>query len=349
MTRPPPPALLSVVVPCYNEEPCIEETHRRLVAVLAAIPALDFELVYVDDGSRDATLDLLRGLGRRDARVRVLALSRNFGQQVASSAGLEHAAGDAVVIMDADLRDPPEVIPDLLDRWRSGVEVAYGVRAGREGETAFKRWSARAFYRVLNRLAEISMPLDAGDFRLLDRKVVDAVLAMPERSRFLRGMVWWTGFRREPVFYRRAARAAGETRYPLHRMVRLALDGVLSFSRAPLRLATWLGVAVTAAALAGGASAAALGLFTEVRAPGWTLLLIAILFLGGAQLLMIGVLGEYLGRIYGEVQQRPLYLVRERLGFARRAGDGENGAAHREESPDSSRRPDHGPRPTGSS
>ena len=310
------PVLLSVVAPCYNEEPVIRETHRRLVATLENVPALDFELVYVDDGSRDATLDHLRAIHRADARVRVLALSRNFGHQIAVTAGLQAASGEAVVVIDADLQDPPEVIPDMLDCWRRGADVAYGVRTARDGETAFKRWTASAFYRLLSRLADVPVPLDAGDFRLLDRQVVDAFLAMPERDRFVRGMVAWTGFRQEPVPYRRAARAAGETKWPLRKMLRFAVDGILSFSHAPLRLATWIGFLVSAFALLGIAYAVALRLLTDVWVSGWTLLFIAICFLGGVQLVVLGVIGEYLGRIYSEVKRRPLYLVRERLGFA---------------------------------
>ena len=228
-----PASLLSVVVPCCDEEAVIGETHRRLVATQEAVPELDFELVYVDDGSRDTTLNLLHELQRADARVRVLALSRNFGHEIAIIAGLKCAAGDAAALIDADLQDPPEVIPEMLERWRRGADVAYGLRTEREGETRFKRWAASVFYRLLNRLVDIPIPLDTGDFRLMDRKVVDAVLAMPERDRFVRGMVPWTGFRQEPVPYRCAARAAGETKYPFGKMLRLAIDGILSFSLAP--------------------------------------------------------------------------------------------------------------------
>ena len=318
----PPPArlaagtLLSVVVPCFDEEAVIGETHSRLVATLEAVPDLDFECVYVDDGSRDATLNALRDLHRADARVRVLALSRNFGPEVAVAAGLEGAAGDAVAIIDADLQDPPEVIPKMLECWRVGADVAYGVRTERDGETRFKRWAASAFYRLLNRLADVPVPLDTGNFRLMDRKVVDAVLAMPERDRFARAMVAWTGFRQVPVSYRRAARAAGETKYSFVKMLRLAIDGIMSFSLVPLRLATWLGLLACSLALAGIVYALVLRVFAAVWVSGWTLLFIAVLFLGGVQLLCVGILGEYVGRIYGEVKRRPLYVVKERLGFA---------------------------------
>ena len=306
---------LSVVVPCFNEEAVIRETHRQLVSALEQVPELDLELVYVDDGSRDGTLDLLRGIQRTDSRVRVLVLSRNFGHQIAVTAGIQGTQGDAVVVIDADLQDPPDVILDMLNRWRKGADVAYGVRTQREGETAFKRWTARAFYRLIRRLTDTAIPLDTGDFRLMDRKVVDAFLAMPERDRFVRGMVAWAGFRQEPVPYQRAARAAGETKYPLKKMLRFAIDGILSFSMVPLRLATYIGFLASGLALLGIVYAFALRLLTDVWVTGWTLLFIAILFLGGVQLVLIGIFGEYLGRIYGEVKRRPLYLVAERLGF----------------------------------
>ena len=306
---------LSVVVPCFNEEAVIRETHRQLVSALEQVPELDLELVYVDDGSRDGTLDLLRGIQRADSRVRVLVLSRNFGHQIAVTAGIQGTQGDAVVVIDADLQDPPDVILDMLNRWRRGADVAYGVRTQREGETAFKRWTAKAFYRILGRLTDTAIPLDTGDFRLMDRKVVDAFLAMPERDRFVRGMVAWAGFRQEPVPFQRAARAAGETKYPLKKMLRFAIDGILSFSMVPLRLATYIGFLASGLALLGIVYAFALRLLTDVWIAGWTLLLIAILFLGGVQLVLIGIFGEYLGRIYGEVKRRPLYLVAERLGF----------------------------------
>ena len=315
MSRDGPPALLSVVVPCFSEEAVVRKTHGRLVAVLEEIPGLDFEIVYVDDGSRDSTLDLLRELQRADQRVRVIALSRNFGHQIAVTAGLQSVVGDVVVVIDADLQDPPEVIPEMLDRWRDGVDIAYGVRTERAGETKFKRWTAFAFYRLIRRLANIPIPLDTGDFRLMDRMAVDAFLAMPERDRWVRGMVAWTGFRQEPVQYKRAARAAGVTKYPFRKMLRFAVDGILSFSLVPLRLATWLGLFTAGLAMLGVLYALVVRLFTAIWVSGWALLFIAVLFLGGVQLVMLGILGEYLGRIYGEVKRRPLYLVKERLGF----------------------------------
>ena len=325
---PPPEAadrgrgLLSVVVPCFDEEAVIGETHRRLVEVLEGIPGIGFELVYVDDGSRDSTVDLLRRLQQGDRRVRVVVLSRNFGQEMAATAGLEHAGGDAVVLIDADLQDPPEVIPEMVERWRDGVGVAYGQRTVREGEGPFKKWSAALFYRFLARVADFSVPRNTGYFRLMDREVVEALLSLPERARFLRGLVAWTGFRQEAVRFRRAARFAGETKWPLHKMVRLALDAVLSFSSFPLRLATWFGAAAIAGAAAAGGYALVLRLATGAWIPAAAALFVAVLFLGGAQLLAVGILGEYVGRIYAEAQRRPLYLVADRLGFGPGAGPG---------------------------
>jgi polyisoprenyl-phosphate glycosyltransferase len=309
------PPLLSVVVPCANEEAVLFETHRRLTEVLSSIPSLAFEILYVDDGSTDATPSLLRKLQRTDGRVRVIRLSRNFGHQVAITAGMEHATGDAVVVIDADLQDPPEVIAEFVEQWRQGNEVAYGVRSERDGETAFKLWTAKLFYRLIGRLSETSIPLDTGDFRLMDRVVVDALLAMPERDRFIRGMVSWLGFSQVAVPYRRAPRLAGKTKYPLFKMIRFAMDGIVSFSTTPLRLATYLGFAVSGLAGLGILYALYVRLFQNNWVQGWTSIAIAVLFLGGVQLICLGIIGEYLGRTYGESKRRPLYVVRERLGF----------------------------------
>lgn len=307
--------LLSVVVPCYDEEEVIHETHRRLTAVLGALPDLEYEIVYVDDGSRDRTALLLQQLQRGDRRVRVVRFSRNFGHQIAVTAGVEHAGGDAVVLIDADLQDPPAVIAEMVERWREGYDVAYGVRTDRPGESTFKRATATGFYRLINRMSETDIPRDTGDFRLMDRKVVDALESMPERDRFVRGMVSWVGFRQVAVPYRRDARLAGESKYPFFKMVRFALDGITSFSVQPLRVATWLGFAVSAMALLGIFYALGKRLFTDDWVTGWTAIMIAVLFLGGVQLLSLGIIGEYVGRIYGEAKRRPLYLVAERHGF----------------------------------
>ena len=308
--------LLSIVVPCYNEDAVLPELHRRLVAVLEQIPDSSFELIYTDDGSHDGTPDLLRQLQASDARVRVVALSRNFGHQLAVTAGLEHATGEALVIIDADLQDPPEVIPEMIERWHDGYQVVYGLRATRGGESMFKLWTAKAFYRLINLVSDIEIPLDVGDFRLLDRKVVDVLLAMPERDRFLRGMVSWIGFKQVAVIYDRAPRRAGESKYPLMKMLRFAVDSVLSFSFVPLRLAIWVGFGAIAASFAGIVYALVIRLYTTDWVRGWASIFTAVLFLGGVQLITLGIVGEYVGRIYAEVKLRPLYVVRERLGFA---------------------------------
>jgi dolichol-phosphate mannosyltransferase len=305
-----------VVVPCYNEEAVIEQTHQRLRAVLTGLDDLDFELIYVDDGSSDRTADLLRHLQSEDPSVRVVRFSRNFGHQVAVSAGIDHAVGAAVVLIDADLQDPPEVIRDMVALWREGYDVVYGVRTDRIGESAFKLATAKAFYRLMNRLSDTVVPLDTGDFRLMDRRVVTALQSMPERDRFVRGMVSWIGFRQTALPYRRAPRAAGESKYPLVKMLRFAFDGITSFSAAPLRAAVWLGFSASGFAAVGILYALFLRLWTSMWVTGWTLLFIAILFMGGVQLISLGIIGEYVGRIYGESKRRPLYLVQERFGFA---------------------------------
>jgi dolichol-phosphate mannosyltransferase len=310
--------LISVIIPCYNESAVLPETHRRLAEVADRLEdAGQFEFIFVDDGSKDETARVLHELTRADERVRGLRLSRNFGQQIATTAGLEHAAGDAVVIMDADLQDPPELIEAMLERWREGYHVAYAQRTERTGENAFKLWSAKLFYQLVHRISKSPIPTDTGDFRLMDRQVVDAFLRMPERDRFLRGMVSWVGYRQIAVPYKREARFAGTTNYPLSKMVSFAIDGIVSFSYAPLRLAVWTGFFVIGVAVLGIVYAVLLRFFADpsqwVR--GWASLLVAILFMGGVQLISLGIIGEYVGRIYGEVKQRPLYLVWERFGF----------------------------------
>ena len=307
--------LLSVIVPCFNEASVIVDLHRRLSAVLEAVAAMDFELIYVDDGSTDGTLELLRRIQRRAPQVRVLALSRNFGQENAITAGLQHASGDAVVIIDADLQDPPEVIPDMIERWRAGADVVYGEREERQGETALKRWLAAVFYRILARTATVPIPMDVGCFRIIDRKVADALLAMPEGDRFFRGMVTWVGFRQERIRFRRAARAAGSSSYGMMRMLRLAMDAILSFSLLPVRLAVGLGCAATGLAVTGAIGIALIGLFTGEWIGVGAALAIALLFFGGGQLLVLALIGELAGRTYWEVKRRPLYLVKERIGF----------------------------------
>jgi glycosyltransferase involved in cell wall biosynthesis len=312
-------ALLSVVVPCFNEQQVLPDTNHRLVTTLERLP-LRFEIIYVDDGSTDLTPEVLRELAARDERIRVVRFSRNFGHQMAITAGLEYASGDAVVIIDADLQDPPEVISDFVEKWMSGYEIAYGARVDREGESVFKLWTAKLFYRVISRLSDTEIPLDTGDFRLMDRRVVNALLSMPERDRFVRGMVSWLGFSQVAVPYRRAARFAGTTKYPLRKMLKFATDGIASFSIVPLRLAAWMGFLASFLSVCGIVVVLLeryLGVLGLVR--GWSSTVIAILFMGGVQLMCLGIIGEYVGRIYGETKRRPLYIVRERIGFERKS------------------------------
>ena len=308
------PIELSVVVPCFNEEEGLREANRRLTFSLEKLE-LRFEILYVDDGSSDTTFAVARALQADDSRIRVLSFSRNFGHQMAITAGIQHATGGAVVVIDADLQDPPEVIGDLVEQWKLGHDVVYGLRTEREGESAFKLWSAQLFYRVISRLSDTEIPLNVGDFRLMSRRAVDAFLSMPERDRFVRGMVSWLGFSQVAVPYRRAPRMAGETKYPFFKMLRLAADGIMSFSIVPLQLATWLGLASAMIALLGIALILANRLFTRSWVPGWASITIAVLFMGGAQLVCLGLIGEYLGRTYGESKHRPLYLIKARLGF----------------------------------
>jgi polyisoprenyl-phosphate glycosyltransferase len=306
---------LSVVVPCFNEEDVICSTHRRLTSALEDAP-LTFEIIYVDDGSTDATPELMRELQTQDSRVRIVRFSRNFGHQIAITAGLEHASGDAVAIIDADLQDPPEVILEFLRKWMDGYDVVYGVRTERDGETAFKLWTAKFFYRFISKLSETPIPLDTGDFRLMGRTVVEALLSMPERDRFVRGMVSWLGFSQIAVPYRRAAREAGATKFSLFKMMRFATDGIVSFSISPLRLAMWTGFAASGVAIVGIVLALLeqwFGVAGLVK--GWTSTFIAVLFMGGVQLICLGIIGEYVGRVYGESKRRPLYIVREKAGF----------------------------------
>jgi polyisoprenyl-phosphate glycosyltransferase len=307
--------LLSVVIPCLNEEQVLSKTHSQLVRVLNEAP-VGFEVIYVDDGSTDSTAEVLRALQAQDPHTRVVRFSRNFGQQIAITAGLEHASGDAVVIIDADLQDPPAVIFEFLGKWMDGYDVVYGVRKEREGETQFKLWTAKLFYRLIGQLSDTRIPVDTGDFRLMDRRVVDALLSMPERDRFVRGMVGWLGFSQTAVAYHREPRVAGDTKYSLFKMIRFALDGIFSFSIFPLRLATWIGFAASGLAIL-GIIIVLLDKYFAVpgMVKGWSSTVIAVLFIGGVQLICLGIIGEYVGRIYGESKRRPLYVVRERIGF----------------------------------
>lgn len=301
---------LSLVLPIYNEEPVIPELHKRLAAFLGDVGE-SWEVIFVDDGSRDRSREMLRALAEQEPRYKVVGFARNFGHQIAITAGVDYAEGEAVVVMDADLQDPPEVVKAMIDKWREGFDVVYAVRTKREGETFFKKVTAAAFYRLLRKMIRIDIPLDAGDFRLMSRQVVIALRSLRETHRFVRGMVSWVGFKQTAVYYERPARFAGETKYPLRKMMRFAIDGVTSFSTVPLRFATWLGMLAGVIAIGAAFWALWTKFFGTGVVPGWTTLMMLVAFGSSAQLLMTGILGEYIGRIYEEVKRRPLYLVSE--------------------------------------
>jgi glycosyltransferase involved in cell wall biosynthesis len=305
--------MISVVVPVFNEEEVIGLFHRRTSDVLASIEDLDYEIVFIDDGSHDGSWQKLAALACNDPHLRLLKFSRNFGHQIAITAGVDEARGDCVVVIDSDLQDPPEVIPLMVAEWRKGFDVVYGVRSEREGETAMKLMTASLFYRLLGRLTNVQIPANVGDFRLMSRRVVEQLRLLREKDRFVRGLVSWVGFRQTGVTYHRQARQAGETKYPLQKMVKFAFDGITSFSTAPLRLATWLGYLAAALAVLYLISVfvqRAMGITVE----GWATIMVAMLFLGSVQLICLGILGEYLGRIFNEVKPRPMYVIEERLG-----------------------------------
>jgi dolichol-phosphate mannosyltransferase len=301
----------SIVAPVFNELETLPVFYQRIVEVMEEVGD-SFELVLVDDGSRDGSYQVMRELHERDPRVRCVEFSRNFGHQIAISAGLDHARGRCVIIIDSDLQDPPEVIPKMIARWKEGAEVVYAQRVKRTGETRFKLITASAFYRLITRITAVDIPRDTGDFRLLDRTVVDALVAMREHHRFMRGLSAWVGFRQEAVHYERQERYAGETKYPLVKMVRFSLDAITGFSYAPLQLATSLGFLLAGVSLFGIVVAVLLRIVNHAIV-GQATTLILVLLMGGIQLIFLGVLGEYLGRIYDEVRARPLYIVREVL------------------------------------
>ncbi len=303
---------LSVVVPVYNEEPVLAAFHRRLVAVLDALAA-DTEIVYVNDGSRDATMCLLSELHRTDPRVAVIDLSRNFGKEAAMSAGLDHVRGDAVVVIDADLQDPPELIPDMVRAWQTGSDVVLMRRANRDNESWFKKATARAFYRAIGRIGTIEIPADVGDFRLLSRRAVAALARFPERSRFMKGLYAWIGFPSVEIVYDRDGRFAGKTKWNYWRLWNFALEGITSFSDAPLKVASYVGFATSLLAFGYGMFVIGKTLLYGDPVPGYPSLVVLVLFLGGLQLMALGIIGEYLARMFTEVKARPLYLVQQSL------------------------------------
>jgi dolichol-phosphate mannosyltransferase len=303
--------LCSVVVPMYNEEEVLHETYRRLTEVMKN-SGVSYEIVFVNDGSRDKTYSMLNEICDKDKRVKLLDFSRNFGHQIAITAGMDHSIGQCVVVIDGDLQDPPELIPEMIKKWKEGYDVVYGKRISRKGESFFKKLTATVFYRFLKSMTDVNIPVDTGDFRLIDRRVCEALKHVNEKNRYVRGLVSWLGFKQTAVEFEREERFAGETKYPLKKMFKLAFDGITSFSYKPLKLATYLGTFISLASF--------LYLFfiiiqriffPETLQPGWASILAVSLFFNGITLLMLGIIGEYVGRIYDEAKGRPLYLIRK--------------------------------------
>lgn len=309
--------LISIVVPCYNEEEVFAETYKRLTDSFTSLDSnlYDYEIIFVNDGSKDATLQMINEKVKADPHIKGINFSRNFGHQIAITAGLDNCKGDAAVVIDADLQDPPHIILEMIKKWEEGYDVIFGKRVERAGESAFKLLTAKWFYRFINRLSDVDIPLDTGDFRLMDRNALDQFLSMRESYRFVRGMVAWIGFNQTFVEYDRESRFAGTTKYPLKKMLRLASDAILSFSNTPLKVATFVGFITSFAAFIGIVYALIMRIFIKDYVEGWTLLMISILLIGGIILLVLGIIGEYVGRIYGEIKRRPLYIIKEKTGF----------------------------------
>ncbi len=304
----------SVIIPMYNEQAIIQETYRRLKEVMEMTEE-SYELLFINDGSKDRSAEIIKQLGFWDETVKLIDLSRNFGHQIAITAGMDYVSGRAIIVIDADLQDPPELILQMIGKWKEGYEVVYAKRVKRSGETWFKKTSASVFYRVLRASTEISIPVDTGDFRLMDRKVCDELKRLPETNRFVRGLVSWVGFRQTAVEYVRDERLAGETKYPLKRMIKLSLDGITSFSHKPLKLAGYAGLLLSGSGLIYLLYVLYLAVFTDATMKGWASLISITLIFNGFVLLMLGIMGEYIGRIYDETKGRPLYIVREFQGL----------------------------------
>ncbi|WAA09213.1 glycosyltransferase family 2 protein [Fervidibacillus albus] len=302
----------SIIIPVYNEESVIRETYTRLKMVMDQTDG-SYELLFVNDGSDDDTLKIIKELAYYDGSVKYLDFSRNFGHQIAITAGMDYAAGEAIVIIDADLQDPPELILEMIQKWEDGYDVVYAKRTRRKGETLFKKITAHLFYRLLRAATDIDIPVDTGDFRLIDRKVCNLLVEMRERNRFVRGLVSWVGFKQTAIEYERDERFAGESKYPLKKMMRFSLDGLTSFSYKPLKLASILGFLLSFGSIIGMMFIVYLKLFTELTVTGWSSLLITILFFNGVILIILGLIGEYIGRIYDEVKNRPLYILKDQL------------------------------------
>jgi len=304
--------LVSLVVPVFNEQEVLGAFYERTSRALGSIESMSYELIFIDDGSRDTSYEQLAAFAAKDPHVQVIKFSRNFGHQIAISAGIDHARGDCVAVIDADLQDPPEVIADMVSQWKQGFDVVYGVRSDRAGETRLKLWTASMFYKMLGRLTNIHIPPNVGDFRLMSRRVIDQVKTLREKDRFVRGLVSWVGFRQTGVTYRRDARYAGETKYPFRKMLKFSFDGITSFSTLPLKLATWMGTITAVIAVM-----YLLGVFVQklmgYTVQGWATIMVAMLFMGSVQLICLGILGEYVGRVFNEVKPRPMYVVEEIL------------------------------------
>ena len=305
--------LHSIVVPMYDEEAVAEEFVRRATAAFSAFE--DYEIIIVDDGSRDRTFEIVSSLAEKDPHLKIVRFARNFGHQTATTAGIDLAAGETVSVIDADLQDPPELIGQMVDLWRDGADIVFAVRESRSGESAFKKATASAYYRLLRRIAKVDIPVDTADFRLMSRKAVEGLKAMRERSRYMRGLVGWMGLERAQITYHRDARYAGETKYPLRKMAKLALDGIISFSTIPLHAATILGIGAAGLGFVFAIYAIVRKMTGGYVVPGWASIMVSVLFIGGVQLITLGVVGEYIGRIYDEVRARPLYLIRDVRGF----------------------------------
>lgn len=305
----------SVVVPVYNEEEVINVTYKRLKDVMDGLD-ITYEIIFVNDGSRDRTRELAMEICKNDKNIKFIDFSRNFGHQTAITAGMDYASGDAVVVIDADLQDPPEVIPEMLEKWREGYDVVYGQRVKRQGETFFKKVTAKIFYRTLNRLTDVEIPVDTGDFRLIDRKVCDALKKVDEKNRYIRGIISWLGFKSIAVPFVRQKRFAGTTKYPLKKMLKFASDAIISFSHKPLKLATYFGFFLSFASFAYLIVTIILKVFSIIQTvPGWASIVAINLFFNGIILLILGIIGEYIGRIYDEAKNRPLYVIRELVNF----------------------------------
>jgi dolichol-phosphate mannosyltransferase len=306
--------LLSVVIPVYNEQEVITETYKRLNQTLYNLD-MNVEYIFINDGSKDDTYLKLKEISVTSSAVKVINFSRNFGHQIAITAGMDFSKGDAVAVIDADLQDPPEVILKMVEKWKEGYEVVYGKRSHREGETFFKKFTAKMFYRVIDNMTDVKLPVDVGDFRLIDRKVCNAMKSLPERARYVRGLVSWVGFNQTSVEYIREKRFAGETKYPLRKMIKLATDGIISFSYRPLKLATFMGMLVSAFSFIYLIIILCQKLFTNSTVDGWASTMAVSLFFNGVMLIVMGIMGEYVGRIYEEVKARPLYLVGNLINF----------------------------------